>query len=208
MGKAARVRLAMALGVLVLGVVAVSAATAGGGGTKDRAEVGRAVLKNAAGATVGRVVLFSYRDKTRVAVSANEATAGFHGFHVHEVGVCDPTTTDPAGDPSPFLSAGGHFNPAGAPHASHAGDMPPLLVGDDGEASAGFVTDRYVVSDLRDMDGSAIIVHAGADNLANIPTRYQSSASTTPGPDAATLATGDAGGRFACGVVRGRSFRR
>ena len=208
MRKAARVRVAMAVGVLVLGVVAVGAATAGGGETEDRAEVGTAVLKNAAGVTVGRAVLFSYGDKTRVAMSADEATAGFHGFHVHAVGVCDPATTDPAGNPSPFLSAGGHFNPAGAPHASHAGDMPPLLVGDDGEATAGFVTDRYVLSDLLDVDGSAIIVHAGPDNLANIPARYQSSASTTPGPDATTLATGDAGGRFACGVVRRHTFRR
>ena len=52
------------------------------------------------------------------------------------------------------------------------------------------------MNDLFDADGSAVIVHAGPDNYANIPTRY-----TGPVPDATTLATGDAGGRVACGVV-------
>ena len=55
-----------------------------------------------------------------------------------------------------------------------------------------------------DADRSAIILHAGSDNLANIPARYQSSASQTPGPDATTRETGDAGAGFACGVVRRR----
>jgi superoxide dismutase, Cu-Zn family len=63
------------------------------------------------------------------------------------------------------------------------------------------VTDRFRLADLFDADGSAIIIHVGADNLANIPARYVQAATGTPGPDAATLATGDAGGRFACGVV-------
>jgi Cu-Zn family superoxide dismutase len=48
------------------------------------------------------------------------------------------------------------------------------------------------------------MVHEGPDNLANIPERYQSSASTTPGPDSATLETGDSGARVACGVLRRR----
>jgi Cu-Zn family superoxide dismutase len=39
------------------------------------------------------------------------------------------------------------------------------------------------------------MVHAGADNFANIPDRYGE-------PDQTTLNTGDAGGRAACGVVR------
>jgi Cu-Zn family superoxide dismutase len=53
------------------------------------------------------------------------------------------------------------------------------------------------VGDLFDLDGSAIIVHANPDNYANIPKdRYD------PDPDATTLATGDAGGRVACGVIK------
>ena len=53
-----------------------------------------------------------------------------------------------------------------------------------------------------DADGSAIMVHALPDNLANIPTRYQSATEGVLGPDSATLATGDAGGRVAGGVVQ------
>ena len=45
-------------------------------------------------------------------------------------------------------------------------------------------------------------MHAGRDNFANIPERYHSHQYDTFGPDADTLATGDAGARAACGVVR------
>ena len=39
-------------------------------------------------------------------------------------------------------------------------------------------------------------VHAGPDDFGNVPTRYAPS-----GPDTETQATGDSGGRTACGVV-------
>ena len=75
--------------------------------------------------------------------------------------------------------------------------MPVLLVNADGTARASLRTDRFALADLLDADGSAIIIHAKADNYANIPTdRYD------PDPDEMTLATGDSGGRAACGVVR------
>ena len=73
----------------------------------------------------------------------------------------------------------------------------------NGTASLEFVTDRFDLSDLRDDDGSAVMVHVGRDNFANIPERYVSTTSGQPGPDDATLATGDAGARYACGVVEG-----
>jgi Cu-Zn family superoxide dismutase len=114
--------------------------------------------------------------------------AGFHGFHIHTTGTCTPPD---------FTSAGGHFNPTGAMHPDHAGDMSTLLVNADGTGTVALDTDRFSVSDLRDADGSAVMVHALPDNYANIPTRY----SPQP-PDATTTSTGDAGGRIACGVVR------
>jgi Cu-Zn family superoxide dismutase len=75
-------------------------------------------------------------------------------------------------------------------------------VNQDGSAELRFTTDRFTLRELFDADGSAIIVHADRDNLANIPERYHSHTEDVFGPDSATLATGDAGARFACGVVR------
>jgi Cu-Zn family superoxide dismutase len=126
---------------------------------------------------------------TRVQVSVRDLPGGFHGFHVHMVGMCEP----------PFASAGGHLNPAGMSHPGHGGDMPVLYVTDDGKGRMEFITDRFLMGDLFDADGSAIIIHAKPDNYANIPTdRYD------PDPDATTLATGDAGARIACGVIEKR----
>ena len=58
------------------------------------------------------------------------------------------------------------------------------------------------MSELLDADGSAVVLHAGRDNFANIPAAYSSGEPPVAGPNAATLGTGDAGGRFACGVVQ------
>ena len=172
-------------------------ASRGGG---DRADA-VAALKNKDGDSVG-VVRFDARGGGRVVgVEAEVNNVAppdeFHGFHVHTTGKCDPATD------IPFSSAGGHFNPDAAIHGEHAGDFPVLLVKPGGRAEAEFETRRFRLSQLFDEDGSAVIVHAGRDNYANIPERYHSHTTEDVfGPDSATKATGDAGDRFACGVVR------
>lgn len=162
--------------------------------------VAHAAVADADGADIGSVTWTQGVGTVTVAVEVRRLPPGFHGFHVHAVGECV----------APFTSAGPHLNPAGATHPDHAADQPVLLVNGDGTGSATFVTDRYAVADLV---GAAVIVHADPDNYANIPDRYQApgpsaspAASTPPemvaGPDAATLATGDAGPRIACGVIQ------
>jgi Cu-Zn family superoxide dismutase len=153
-----------------------------------------AVLKDATGQKVGVVAFKETHGDVDVSAEVWGVAPEFHGFHVHAVGECVP----------PFTTAGGHVNPTDDPHGAHAGDMPSLLVKEDGTAELEFETDRFSTNDLFDTDGSAVIVHAGRDNFANIPDRYQSSMQATPGPDAETLATGDAGARAACGVVERR----
>ena len=138
------------------------------------------------------VVLKERHGKVTVSAAVKRLAPGFHGFHVHSVGECTP----------PFTSAGGHFNPDGSGHGDHAGDLPSLLVNENGRGELRFLTDRFSISDLFDDDGSALVVHAGRDNYANIPDRYHSHATDTFGPDTDTLATGDAGARAACGIVR------
>lgn len=182
------------------GVVALVVLSGGiAAGQSDDGGAATALLHDADGAQVGVVTWTETDGAVSVDVKVEGLPAGFHGFHVHAVGECIP----------PFTSAGGHLNPGGAGHPGHAGDMPVLLVNADGTGEAGFVTDRYVVADLL---GVALIVHANPDNYANIPERYVAPApSASPaaspeapmvsGPDAATLATGDAGPRMACGVI-------
>jgi Cu-Zn family superoxide dismutase len=181
------------LGIAI--VVVAGALTAplygSGGGTSASENHAKVELYDAAGAQVGLVKLTQQGGKVIVRGETEGLTPGFHGFHVHAVGQCA----------APFTSAGGHYNPDGVGHGSHAGDMPSLLVLDDGTAEAQFATDNYTIAELFDADGSAIIVHAAPDNFANIPTRYQSTTEGVFGPDSATLATGDAGARVACGVV-------
>ena len=66
---------------------------------------------------------------------------GNHCFHIHEKGDCS------SGD---GMSAGGHFNPRGKPHAStatmerHAGDMPMLIA--DAAGNAVLVVELDVVT--------------------------------------------------------------
>jgi Cu-Zn family superoxide dismutase len=163
----------------------------GGGGSSSSKNHAKVDLYDEAGAQVGFVKLSKQGGKVIVRGEMEGLTPGFHGFHVHAIGQCV----------APFTSAGGHYNPSGVGHGSHAGDMPSLLVLDDGTAEAQFATDNFTIGELFDADGSAIIVHAAPDNFANIPTRYQSTTEGVFGPDSATLATGDAGARVACGVV-------
>jgi len=176
---------------LVLAAAVLTAPLYGSGGSSSSSNHVKVDLVNADGAAVGSVKLTKQGGTVIVRGEVEGLTPGFHGFHVHSVGQCV----------APFTSAGGHYNPGGVGHGSHAGDMPSLLVLEDGTAMVQFATDRFAIADLFDADGSAIIVHAGADNFANIPTRYQSTTEGVYGPDSATLATGDAGARVACGVV-------
>lgn len=200
-----RPRLLLALSVtaasaLALGAFAVGASGQGtppvpapGGGAAT------ATMMNANGQMVGTVRLVPGRSgKVEVRASvAGIQRAGFHGFHVHQTGVCDPAARNRAGQVEPFASAGAHHRRAGEVHGGHAGDFPPLLVADDGRARARVETDTVTVAELLDADGSAVMIHAGRDNLANIPPRYRPG-----GPDAETLETGDAGARAACGLLR------
>jgi Cu-Zn family superoxide dismutase len=167
--------------------------------TSGKAKPGSAVarLNDQKGNFIGTVWLLPRPGgKLAVRASLSWLGEGFHGFHIHTVGKCE----------APFTTAGAHLNPAGVAHGSHAGDLSPLAVGRNGTAWLEFQTDRFTVDELMDADGSAIVVHASPDNLANIPARYHShtpdASSTTFGADSSTTGTGDSGDRIACGVVQ------
>lgn len=103
-------------------------------------------------------------------------------FHVHERGDCS------AADAS---SAGGHFNPLGAPHGRagtgphHAGDMDNLTATADGTAQIDVLLHGVVLGGgaANDIVGRALVAHADADDYRSQP-------------------AGNAGARVACGVIR------
>lgn len=139
------------------------------------------------------------RVEVRVESRADALVTGFHGLHIHTVGQCEPNSAAPNAPDTTgaFLSAGGHLGGGGdTSHPEHAGDLPSLLVLDDGTAHLVFDTDRFVLPELDDADGAALMIHGAADNFANIPERY-----AADGPDQDTRNTGDAGARVACGVI-------
>ena len=193
-------RLRSRLKLLVLGVITAAGtaltgvATTADAGPRTAAQsttiqVATAEMYDPAGIPRGVVTFIQSGGVVRVTAEIHSLTPGFHGFHIHTTGNCS------TGDGPAFAAAGGHWEPHGRSHPHHGGDMPSLFVHSSGVASLSFTTDYYRLEELFDSDGSAVIIHDGPDNFANIPTRYATE------PDAATLATGDSGARVACGVV-------
>ena len=170
-----------------------------GGGEKPAPPAAVARLATVDGKRAGSVSLSPAGDKVRVRVKASGLEPGLHGFHFHERGLCEPNA-QMEGERMPFSTAGGHVARAGSDHGEHAGDLPPLLVADDGTVTAIAVTGRFKVEELMAGDGSAAMVHADPDNAANVPDRYIGPGRKA-GPDSETLETGDSGDRVACGRV-------
>ncbi len=127
---------------------------------------------------------------------------GFHGVHIHQAGRCEPNSVGPTGGPpGDFLSAGGHFQAPGHAGEPASGDLTALQVRKDGTGVLLTTTDAFAMEDLISGEKTAIVIHAGADNFANIPADRYSQANGAPGPDDMTMTTGDAGKRVACGVI-------
>jgi len=143
-------------------------------------------LLDAEETVVGLATFSEGEDGVSVTVLIEGLTPGEHGWHLHEMGLCDPQSDEP------FSSAGAHWNPTdeehGAPDAPshHAGDFGNFTASADGLGEATMTTTAFTLGDgpdsVFDDDGTAIIIHAGEDDLVTQP-------------------SGDSGARFACGVV-------
>lgn len=163
--------------------LAACATTAGGAGEEPTAS---AVLRDAAGKTVGTARLADTEAGVRVSLNASGLPAGPKGFHVHTVGKCEAPK---------FESAGGHWNPTAKQHGfdnpagAHGGDLRNLDVAADGtgrlEGVLAGARLRDGAAPLLDADGATLMIHAGADDYRTDP-------------------SGNSGGRVACGVVEGR----
>jgi superoxide dismutase, Cu-Zn family len=146
----------------------------------ERAE---AILHDASGAVRGDAVLIQLDQGVRLVIRAEGMAPGVKAAHIHMTGRCDGPG---------FTSAGGHWNPLGREHGrdnpagQHMGDMPNLIIGQDGMGLLEVIISGARIEDgrfpLLDEDGAALMIHAGPDDYRSDP-------------------AGAAGPRIACGVI-------
>jgi Cu-Zn family superoxide dismutase len=187
----------------------------GGGPAARRAPSAVADMLDPEGVSIGLVTFTPVGagddEATDVAVELSGSTGDpdtFHGLHVHandQPSNGQGCEADPDDDPGEwFTSVDAHLGAGDGDHGTHQGDLPSLLVGPDGTASARWTTGRFTVDDVI---GAAVVLHAGPDNFGNVPVDDGPDA-YTPNSDEAvetTDATGNAGDRIACGVIRAGS---
>ncbi len=134
---------------------------------------------------IGQVTVTQMPGGVMIEVDARDLPEGELGFHLHEKGVCEAD--------SGFKSAGGHL--AGSKQhgfanekGPHPGDMPNVFVQQDGILKVEVYNPRVAVAGgqataLLDADGSALMIHRGADDYRSEP-------------------AGHSGDRIACAVLR------
>lgn len=144
--------------------------------------IGSAIIRSPSGAEMGSARLFQQGDSVTINVVLQAQEGGrVHAVHLHETGTCEAPG---------FASAGRHLNPSAMQHGlenpqgPHLGDLPNLTLSAEGNGtisatiSGQFATTRDFIFDA---DGTAIVVHASADDNRTDP-------------------SGASGDRIACGV--------
>ena len=170
-------------GAAVVALAACGAATTQQSAAGTRPREFATPIYNASNQQVGSFTVTQLSpDSVRVVVESTGLPAGTHGTHLHAVGRCEP----PA-----FTTAGPHLNPASRQHGlrnpqgPHLGDMPNLVVGANGRGRVEAIVRGSITpgrAPLFDPDGTALVVHATADDQVTDP-------------------AGNSGARIACGVL-------
>ena len=146
-------------------------------------------IAGAGGKQLGTVTLTPAPTGVLIRIAAKGLTPGWHGMHFHAVGDCSDEG---------FKKSGAHIN-----HAEHKmphgllnpagpdfGDLPNIYATADGTANAEVFTTLVRLGgsgekpNLTDTDGSALVLHANAD-------------------DHSTQPIGGAGDRVGCAVIKG-----
>jgi superoxide dismutase, Cu-Zn family len=131
----------------------------------------------------GHLLLTETPEGLKVSASFQNASPGKHGFHIHENGSC--------GDGG--KEAGGHYNPAGAPHGllskdgferAHAGDFGNVEIAADGTGTHEALLPGLTLTEGKyPVMGKAVIFHENEDDFGQ--------------------PVGNAGGRIGCGIIGG-----
>lgn len=97
------------------------------------------VTSQGVGQSIGSVTITETDKGLEFSPDLKALPPGEHGFHIHAKGSCQPATKD--GKASAAESAGGHLDPQntgkheGPEGAGHLGDLPALVVNNDGKAT-------------------------------------------------------------------------
>ncbi|HEU4955891.1 MAG TPA: superoxide dismutase family protein [Gemmatimonadales bacterium] len=177
-----------------LAALLVAGALAGCGGGQPRGPGGATLAEPTATASLvdstgGRVGVATFSDsggRGRLAISVTGLEPGLHGMHIHENADC--TTPD-------FQSAGGHFNPGSkkhgtqSPEGAHAGDLPNLMVEEDGSADTSLAIPSTLLApspgSMLGTQQRSLVIHADPDDEKTDP-------------------SGNSGARLVCGVIERR----
>ena len=140
---------------------------------------------NGVGASIGTVSFQQTPKGLLITPALGKLSPGEHGFHIHENGSCEAAEKD--GKMGAALAAGGHLHPEkvahhGTPLDGHLGDLRVLTVNDKGFATTPVLAPRLKLADIQ---GRAIMIHAGGDNYSDSPKPL-----------------GGGGDRVACGVIK------
>ncbi|NOV03354.1 superoxide dismutase family protein [Paenibacillus planticolens] len=137
------------------------------------------------GQPTGTAQLTAVQEGVRIDLQVSGLKPGLHGFHIHEKSACEAPTFD---------SAGAHFNPMHKQHGFlnpkgfHAGDLPNLVVDEQGNGRLSTVTQSVVLlpdkpNSLLKPGGTSLVIHEKEDDLKTDP-------------------SGNSGKRIACGSVK------
>jgi superoxide dismutase, Cu-Zn family len=140
-------------------------------------------MKNDTGDSLGKVILQEKSDGVEVDLKLEGLPPGEHGIHFHEKGTCKRPD---------FVSAGNHFNPDDKKHGlmhpegAHAGDLPNIIVKDDGSVKAKLMAPLVTMTkgktSLFTKEGTSLVITENKD-------------------DGMTQPAGDSGARIACAEI-------
>lgn len=139
------------------------------------------------GQAIGEVTIAETEKGLEFTPDLKALPPGEHGFHVHANGSCQPAIKE--GKASAAEAAGRHLDPhksgkhAGPDGDGHLGDLPVLVVNNEGRAIIPVVAPR--LKSLNDVKDKALMIHVGGDNMSDQPKPL-----------------GGGGARFACGVIK------
>lgn len=135
------------------------------------------------GKRIGEVTLTASPHGTLIdiEVAPGSLPAGKHGLHFHETADCS--------DVGEYKKSGSHAGHGEGkhgllnPNGPEPGDLPNLIVLSDGSAQAALFTSFIKLDQLKDPNGSALLIHADQDDHMSQP-------------------IGKAGARIACAAIK------